>query len=215
MKKIILSLFFVFILISSSFAQIKKGSLFLGGDIGGTTQKTKTGDVATNKQQNITISPVFGKAVKENLVFGVNAGFGIFSNDNPSTSADEYRRVLYSAGVFLRKYKNIAKSGFYLFVQGGAGASHYKEEFESNSTVFDKTRRLVVNINAYPGVSYAINNKLHLETGFANLLSLHYLHEKRESGNPVTVYKTNGFGLSSSLNNASSFYLGFRLLISK
>jgi hypothetical protein len=44
---------------------------------------------------------------------------------------------------------------------------------------------------------------------------INYQHEKRETGTPVTTYKTNGFGISSSLSNSSALYLGFRVLIGK
>jgi hypothetical protein len=216
MRKIILAIITVSFFVSSVNAQIKKGSVFLGGDIGGSIQKTKSGDITTNKQNGINISPVFGKAIKDNLIFGVNAGFGIYNNDNPVNNW-EYNTNSYNAGVFVRKYKNLATSGFYLFVQGGLGINYYKQKQEGLSPVnFDETRRVTVGINAYPGISYAVSKKLHLETGFNNLLSLNYFIDKREVGSPVTKYKTNGLGISSSLNNAtSSLYLGFRLLIGK
>lgn len=214
MKKILLVLITGCIFVSSVNAQIKKGSVFLGGDIGGSVQKTKSGDVTTNKQSGINISPVVGKAIKDNLVLGVNAGFGINNNDYPMGNT-EYDTKSYNAGVFLRKYKNIAASGFYIFVQGGLGASYYNQKQEGMLTTYDNMKRTTIGINAYPGISYAVNKKLHLETGFNNLLMVNYFHEKREAGSPVQNYKTNGFSVSSSLNNASYLYLGFRLLIGK
>lgn len=65
MKKIYLTIVTVSLLVCSSNAQIKKGSIFLGGDIGGSIQKTKSEGVTNNKQNGINISPVFGKAIKE------------------------------------------------------------------------------------------------------------------------------------------------------
>ena len=218
MRKIILTIIIVSIFVCSANAQIKKGSFFLGGNISGSTQKTKTtDDVTTYKQNMINIFPVFGKAIKENLVLGVNAGFGIYDNEYPAGGNMDFKTSSYSAGVFLRKYKNIGTSGFYLFVQGGLGGGYMTQKQEGPYTPgFDESKRISVDIGAYPGLSYAISRKLHLETGFNNLLSLTYFHEKREAGNPVTTYKTNGFSISSSLNNATSaLYLGFRLLIGK
>lgn len=213
MKKILPVLITASMFVSSVNAQIKKGSIFLGGDISGSSQKTKSGDITTNKQNGIFISPVFGKAIKDNLILGINAGFGIYSNDYPIRNT-EYDT--YNAGLFLRKYKNIATSGFYIFVQGGLGVSYYNQKEEGMPTTYDNIKRTTIGINAYPGISYAVNKKLHLETGFNNLLMVNYFHEKRETGSPVTTYKTNGFSVSSSLNNAtSSLYLGFRLLIGK
>lgn len=214
MKKILLAVT-VSVFACSADAQIKKGSIFLGGDIGGSTQTTKSGDITTNKQNGLNISPVFGKAIKENLVLGVNAGAGIYKNDDPSTPSDEYKTKSYGVGIFLRKYKNIGASGFYLFAQGGLGVGYYNEKQEGGYTTYNDLKRTSVGINAYPGISYAVSKKLHLETGFANLLSLGYFHETRKVATPIITSKTNGFNISSSLNNISSLYLGFRLLIGK
>lgn len=216
MKKTLLAIIAVSLFVCSANAQIKKGSIFLGGDINGSAQKTKSGDITTNKQNSINISPVFGKAIKENLVLGVNAGFGIYDNEYSANYWDE-NTSSYNAGIFVRKYKNLGSSGFYLFVQGGLGGTYYKRKFQDSFPAnFDETKRVTIGVNAYPGISYAVSKKLHLETAFNNLLSLNYNSEKRETGNPVTVSKTKGFSVASSLNNATSYlHFGFRLLIGK
>ena len=214
MKKILLAVT-VSVFVCSVDAQIKKGSIFLGGDIGGSTLKTKTtNDVTTNKQNIINVSPVFGKAIKDNLVLGGNATFGIY-DDNYLEGDWRHKTHSYGAGVFLRKYKSIGTGGFYLFVQGALGGTYTKQEQEGpDPGNFGETKRIAIGVNAYPGISYAISRKLHLETGFNNLLSLNYSNEKRKIGSPVINYKANGFSISSSLSNAtSSLYLGFRLLI--
>jgi hypothetical protein len=203
------------VFVFSTNAQVKKGSVFLGGDIGGSVQKTKSADITTNKQSGINVSPVFGKAIKDNLVLGVNAGFGMYDNDYPLNNGRNDSKS-YNAGVFLRKYKNIGSGGFYLFVQGGLGATHFSQEQVNLYSSNEETKRFMIGLNAYPGISYGVSKKLHLETGFNNLLTLNYFNEKRKTGSPVTTDKTNGFAISSSLNNASSsLYLGFRLLIGK
>lgn len=215
MRKIILAIVTMTLFAYSGNAQIKKGSVFLGGDISGSSQKTKSGDITTNKQNGINISPVFGKAIKGNLVLGVNAGFSIYDNEYSANYWDE-NTSSYNAGIFVRKYKNFASSGFYLFVQGGLGGTYYNRKFKDSSPVnSDETKRVTIGVNVYPGISYAVSKKLHLETGFNNLLSLNYFNEKRETGSPVTTAKTNGFNIASSLNNASYLYVGFRLLIGK
>jgi hypothetical protein len=218
MRKIFLAIITVSIFVCSANAQIKKGSIFLGGNISGSTQKTKTtDDVTTFKQNVINILPVFGRAIKENLVLGVNVGFGIYDSEYPAGNNINFKASSYSAGVFLRKYKNIGTSGFYLFIQGGleGGYMTQKQEYPY-APGFDESKRISIGINVYPGLSYAVSKKLHLETGFNNLLSLNYFNEKRENGSPVTTSKTNGFNIASSLNNAtSSLFLGFRLLIGK
>ncbi len=214
MKKSLPLIFIAFTLAGTASAQITKGSVFLGGDVGGYTQKTKSEDVVTNKSGGIYIMPVLGKAIRENLVFGINAGLNITDSEAPPNNG-AMKSEGYSAGVFLRKYKNIGTSGFYIFIQGGLGANHQLQKNTGTYVSYDKTKRTTIGLTAYPGISYAIGKKFHLESGFNNLLMINYQHEKRETGTPVTTYKTNGFGISSSLSNSSALYLGFRVLIGK
>lgn len=78
------------------------------------------------------------------------------------------------------------------------------------------TKRIGGDISAYPGISYAVTRKFHLETGFNNLLYINYTNEKGGYYNGFQgKYETNSFNIGSSINNMSSIYLGFRLLIGK
>lgn len=217
MRKILLPFITVLFFSIGGHAQIKKGSIFLGGDIGGSYQNTKTDDVTSNKISTLNITPVFGKAISENLIAGVSVGINFYNNKYIIDDA-QYKTKAYNAGIFIRKYKSIGTDGFYLFVQGGFGASYLKQKITGFPvTGLDELKRISVGFSAYPGLSYRITKKLHLESGFNNLLTLNYFNEKRDviDTAPAT-FKTNGFSISSSLNNASSaLYLGFRLLIGK
>ena len=171
--------------------------------------------MTTNKQNGVTISPVFGKAIKENLIVGVNAFVGIYDNkylpDNGKTESDSY-----GGGFFLRKYKNLGASSFYLFLQAGLGATYNQYKQEGPYTSANKQKTFNVGVTAYPGLAYAVSKKLQLETGFNNLVSLNYFHSKTESGNPAAVAKTRGVNFSSSLSNATnSLFMGVRVLIGK
>jgi hypothetical protein len=195
-------------------AQIKKGSIFLGGNLSGSTQKTKSADTAYTSQNGFYVSPVFGKAIKDNLVFGANFDIGLFE-DKSSGNANEQKQRFYGVGFFLRKYKELGSSDFYLFVQGNLNGDYSRYKQSATPSWINDTKRYTVSVNAYPGISYAINKKFHLETGFNNLLSLSYWRETRLSGFPAVSYKTNGVSIGASLNNLSNLYLGFRLLIGK
>lgn len=216
MRKIILATIALSMFVFSANAQIKKGSIFLGGDISGFSQKTKSGDVNTYKQSGIHISPVIGKAIKDNLILGANVGFGISKSIDPVNDL-KFNSSSFNAGIFLRKYRNIGTGGFYVFVQSGLNGNYNVQKQKSPSAYFNEIKQYSIGLNANPGFSYALNNKLHLETGFNNLFSIYYSNDQRKSGSPVvTTHKTNGFGISSSLSNATSnLYLGFRLLLSK
>jgi len=196
-------------------AQIKKGSIFLGGDLGGATQKIKSADTTYGSQNVFYLSPVFGKAIKDNLIVGGYLNFSFFENNYISGSSNEYKS--YGGGAFLRKYKSISNSGLFVFVQGNLGYSF--DQSKTGGQVpwpSDDTRRNTFYVSAYPGLSYKLSRKLHLETGFNNLIRVAYTHEKRVIGSPTnSIFKSNGIILNSSLNNFSSLYLGFRLLIGK
>lgn len=103
-----------------------------------------------------------------------------------------------------------------MFLQGRFGINYNSIEYSNPSSNFDKTKRYTVGVSVYPGISYTVSKRLQLETGFNNLLGLNYFTEKREVSNtfPYTE-KTNGISINSSLNNISSLYLGFRVLINK
>lgn len=199
--------------ITITHAQIRKGSTFLGGDISASTQKSQTGTDPVLRQSGFTISPVFGKAIKDNLVLGGDLSYGHSKYDNVGS---EQKINVYGAGIFLRKYKPLGSSGFFIFLQGRAGYRYLESTIDTWTTAYDQVKNHTINISAYPGLSYAISRKLHLETGFNNVVSVNYFTEKREiAGGTVTTVKNSGFSISSSLNNISNLYLGFRVLLGK
>jgi len=215
MRKLLLSAM-VLLLILSARAQIGRGSIFLGGDIGVYTQKVNYDSGSDLKGTIINVFPVFGKFIKDNLVVGTNLGFSLSNSENDLYIDNKI--TTYQAGVFIRKYKNIGASGFYIFGQGGLNIGYYKQESDAPDNAYDdEVKRTSISINAFPGISFAVSKRFHLETGFNNLVNLTYYDEKRDDNSPnVTGYDSHGFGISSSLSNAtSSFYLGFRVLLSK
>jgi hypothetical protein len=201
---------------TTSQAQIKKGSLFLGGDLSLSTVNAKNAnDENTTRQNSFNISPVAGIAVKDNFIAGVSLNAGFSENKNPYQATQKGNS--FGAGVFARHYKNIGKSGFYVFVQNSLGAGYGEQRYEKTPDINndpEKVKTFSAYLNLYPGLSYAVSRKLHLEAGFNNLLYLNYSHDKNEYWNTATT-KANRFYLGTSLNNLSSLYVGFRVLIGK
>ena len=116
----------------------------------------------------------------------------------------------------MRKYKNIGKSGFYIFLHTGLGAKYEKQEQEGPYQPLTVEKKTSFFAEANPGISFAVSKKFHIETGFTDVLKLYYVTQKTESTNPASTVKSNSFGISTSLNNAASnLFLGFRLLIGK
>ncbi|MGN6292126.1 MAG: hypothetical protein ACTHMV_05220 [Chitinophagaceae bacterium] len=213
-KYLLLVLIATVCIVSVTDAQIKKGATFLGGDISGNTSRTKAADTVYSKQKGFTISPVFGKAIRENVVLGVDL-IAMTSLNETGGGTSEQKNRAYGGGIFLRKYKQLGNSGFSIFAQGRLGVRFDRYETNStNATYSDVTKTFNTTLSAYPGMSYTISKKLQLEIGFYDLLAINYASSKRTvTDSQVNEYKTTGFSLSSSLDNFSPFYLGFRLLL--
>ncbi|MBS1609467.1 MAG: hypothetical protein JSS70_12055 [Bacteroidetes bacterium] len=217
MKKIFILLFFATSICYSSLnAQITKGSFFTGGNIGGSIQKVEaySNDVPY-EQKGLTISPVFGKVVKENLVFGLDATIS-FYNSTQYNETTTQKMNSYGGGIFLRRYKSIGKA-FYLFLQSRLGYRFEKYDYILGGLKTQDYKRHTVNLTATPGVSYALNKRLHLETGLGNLFYLTYSHEDGHGYNNTITgkYKANTFNAGVDLNAFNTLYIGFRLFLGK
>src|SRR5690349_21291248 len=129
MRKSLLLVLIAVSISTISFSQITKGSIFLGGDLGFSTQTSKNPGGKTD-QSGFNISPVFGKAVKENLVVGGRLNFAYAHIDNYEGPGSEFKSSTYGVGAFIRKYKPLGKSGFYLFLQGGINADYQDGKLE-------------------------------------------------------------------------------------
>lgn len=208
------------ILISSSFticnAQITKGTVSLGGDLSFYTSTSSTeGNSNDRKQNNIYLAPSIGKAVKDNLIFGVDLEYRhTFDRleNNPAKSQGNN----FGAGVFLRRYLTLGK-GFYLFAQGTAGISYGIEKVVTypSGTFKSETKSIGASVTFYPGVAYAISKKFQIEAGFRDLAYIGYGHSKRviTQGSPLNTEKTktSAFNIGTTAGSFTNFTLGFRV----
>lgn len=215
MKKFtLLFVIITLIFIQTTDAQIKKGSVFLGGNVGLSSYKTTSGG-NTIHQNSYNFSPVVGKATRENLITGIffNAGFQKNYNLNPTATI---KKQQYGAGVFVRRYKPLGKSDFLIFLQGDLGFSYSHWKSESPSTAIQTNKRYNVNAGVSPGISYTASRRLQIEMGFNSILSLGYSSETNKTSSSFPAEsKMTGFYLYSSLNNATELNIGFRWFINK
>ena len=123
MKKILLSLLLLFT-ITLIQAQIKKGTHFLGGSLGIYSEKTTSDTGANITSDFFTFTPAYGRAVKDNLIFGGDLIVLSGSYRNRFNIED---RKSYGAGIFLRKYIDLGKK-FYFFTEGRFSGSYDKVE---------------------------------------------------------------------------------------
>lgn len=197
-------------------AQITKGSKLIGGNLSfGSSKGESNSQQYETKSSYFDIEPSFGIAVKENLVIGGYIGYRISNNKTISeTSESNTKTNTYSAGAFVRKYKQLGKSDFYLFGQASLYFYNWTEKVEAQNTQQSDRRRQEVGVNIRPGVSYAVNKRLHLELGMHNLLSAGFSYAKDVNG--PTDYRSKGVFLNSDITNmANSLSFGVRLLLAK
>ena len=197
---------------------LPKGSVLLGGNIAFSNATYK--DVnSTNKTSGFSISPSAGVAVRDNLFVGIGLSYGHIKN-SPSFNGsvvDSSRYNSYGINLFVRKYKPL-KNNFYLFLETGVGVSLAKRTLMNNLPGRDYYQKdLNVGLGITPGVSYGINSKLQIETGFNSLFGIGYSESKyRDNGSFPGERKSTSFNAFTSLNNFSSqLYIGFRLLLQK
>ena len=185
-------------------AQITKGSTLLGGSLSFNSN--------TNQGSSLNVSAQFGKAYKDNGFHGFQIGYSYAKHIDQIWN-------FYSFGIFYRKYIPIIKE-FYFFGEINFNLGYAKlTSKSSNPTATNRTNIYRGTISLMPGLSYAVNSKLHLEIAFSNIASLHYERQiDKYTGGPApfsTTHNNFGFNTSTQLNSFSNIQFGFRLLLQK
>ena len=196
-------------------AQITKGLVLLGGGISGGRGKSESGSSET-KFRSFGFSPAIGIAVKDNAVMGLRLSYSA-SKSEQDNAVYLQKNNGYSAGIFYRRYLSLSKA-FYLFGEGAAyyGANENKNESAPNNSKYVQENK-VVGVNLYPGVTYVVGRRFHLEAGLNNLLSLQYTSSKNEntSSGQTSVNKSTGIDFSTNLSTAAPLTVGFRFVLGK
>lgn len=205
-------------------AQVKKGDIVLGGNLGYSdqAQTVLTSPPQTTKSTLLDVNPSIGKAIRDNLVLGIDiAYFHSTSSQNPAyTSSISQTGNGFLAGVFLRRYKPIG-AGFSLFGEAelSGNYSHSTAEMPSNAQfaeTSDHSNGFGFTLQVYPGIAYALNRRWQLETSLPNFLSINYIHDKEtQQYNTQAAQSTSdhSFNISSSLTGNDEFTVGVRYFI--
>ncbi len=196
---------------TSSNAQINKGATLIGGNIGGSTSKTDRPNQDEGNASGFNVGLRIGKAVKENLIIGGLASYSRAKEKN--VSPYDYTNNLFEAGIFARKYKQIASSSFYIFATGTlTGGFEKRDNSYSGISSPQESKLTRVDLGLTPGVSYGVNKWLHIEAGFNDLLRLGYSSERTESAGAL-VEKRKSFSGNANISSQNQLYLGFTLLL--
>jgi len=217
LQKSLLMIVFAFSLFTTAHAQINKGGIWLGGSIAYNEQKTDyPGPSSDYKNRTLGVSPAIGKVVKDNLVVGISLSYYNNKMENNSSSTTQSKGKSYGGGVFIRQYVPVINR-LYIFGQGNAGFSTTKinqtdRDYNGYTTKY-KTTGWSSALSITPGIAVSINKNLQLESGFNNLFYVSYSKDKKRAEVPNTTTKNSLFSAGLSLENQSTFYLGFRWLI--
>jgi hypothetical protein len=217
-QKFLLSFVFVCTFIVSSQAQINKDAIWLGGSIGYSHNKQEMTQNTTNKSSALTITPVIGKVIKDNLVVGIKLGYGRDKSENSSLYTIESKTNSYSGGFFVRRYIPVVNR-LYVFGEASASFASFKEkstqvDFNTNAQLKTITKGWTGGIGVTPGVAFAINKSFQLETTLSNLFGIAYSHSK--TSGPTATYvanKTDQFSAGIFTDGKVQFNIGCRFLI--
>jgi hypothetical protein len=215
MRKFTFFFLIAFIMASVANAQIQKGTTVLGGNISFSTQKSDPGSGGTaTSSQNFYVAPLFAKAVKQNFIVGGDIIYGRYFNKQTSSNA-VYKtdNNSYGIGAFVRGYKNLGNSGFYLFLQSrlGADITNGKNSYtgDPGRDTKNDNNGFDIRLNLYPGVSYAVTPKMHIETGLNDLFQVGYSSSK-SSGSQIQETKSSGFSAGIGLGSSTVWTVGVK-----
>jgi opacity protein-like surface antigen len=213
MKKFLLLSLSAFLLLSiTASAQIKKGSVLLGGGISGQQSKSENGSRETN-YSSFSFYPSVGLAIKDNTIAGVNFFYSHSkSQESPNQSG---KGQGYGGGLFYRKYLPLGK-GFSLFGEGSVFYQFLKSTTELNSSTpsYYIQKNQSIGLVAYPGLAYAVSKRFNIEVAINNFLSVTYSNNKRTTSFNETI-KGSDFSFDANLSPSKQFYIGFRIVLGK
>jgi hypothetical protein len=212
--KILLSFSIFFCAAITANAQITKGKYLLGGSASYTNSKNQQGSGSKYESFNTNIQ--FGKVIKDNTAAGIILSYGYYNN------GPENKTNVYSAGIFYRKYKPLAK-GFYFFAELD-GVYNYSKNTEGHFEIGNNAQRYTSNagiISFTPGISYSVCKRMQMELLMPNLASISYGNTKTEytstSTTSVLTVKGNIFSANANFNTSflNNFGIGFKFLLGK
>jgi hypothetical protein len=201
-------------------AQIKKGAILLGGQLG---FNNSSGDYTSNtppntpqnqKSRGANFGIAIGSAIKDNVVVGINAGYGSYKNENTvGITSFTSTTNQYNFGVFYRQYKSLGRN-FYFLGEAGIGYNGSKQTDKNTPVVNDVTRKSSgVQLYLSPGVAYQVSKKLQLEILVPNIVSAGY--SKNKTTSQVNNSTQDNFYINTNLNGPplNNLAVGFRFIL--
>lgn len=211
MKKVLLATLTFVGLATVAGAQITRGTIWVGTDARYNSHKTLNAPMTRYTHYQFT--PSIGYTFKDNQVAGISLGYGRINKDGThENGTTDY----YSGGVFYRRYFKLVK-GLYLYGQASVDYT-FTNSSQSYSTDYRATiRQNTVSLGVYPGLSYQLHKRIHVDVAWRDLPTLYYTSSLVKSstlgGNTETRY--NDFKFRSSTQPLSPLSVGFRIGLGK
>lgn len=207
MKKVLLLATVAIAFVLSANAQITKGSILLGGSIGINTNSTENqnGEFSSN---SFFISPQIGYTVKNNNVWGLRLTYS--KNNNQVQNFPETEGSGYGGGIFFRKYFPLSNR----FNLLGEANANYASSNQDNG-VNTEYKANATGLSLFPGISFTVNKRFHLEALLTDLFRINYLTEKitDKSGPSTTEYNNKSFSIGTNLSSQMPLTIGFRFVL--
>ncbi|MCS3799760.1 hypothetical protein GGD38_005136 [Chitinophagaceae bacterium OAS944] len=220
--KLLFSVVFVCTLLTTSYAQINKGSTWIGSNFSYGKIKGKLyPSLPEEELKRTSITPSVGMAIKENLVLGVFAAYVNDYRENDDYLLENKSRS-YGGGVFVRRYMPVYKQ-LYIFGEGRLSFNHTKAsgkyDWGTSGNYSYESKGWATSVALTPGIAYGITQNIQLEAGLASLFNISYERAKAfnsgtNAGNPGNS-KAKSFNANVNLDKLSSFTLGVRFLLNK
>lgn len=212
--KIILSFVILFFTVVTANAQIPEGKYLLGGSAGYSHSKNQQS--TGSNYESLSTNIQFGKIIKENTAAGIILSYGNYNSSSIN------KTNLYSAGIFYRKYKSLAKD-LYFFGELD-GQYNYSRNTNGHFEIGYDAQRSTSNggsISFTPGISYSVCKRMQMELSMTNLASISYASTKTQyasnSTSSISTVKGNNFSANVNLtgNFLNNFGMGFKFLLGK
>jgi hypothetical protein len=218
MKKILV-LAVLFLNGSLLFAQvIEKNKRILGGTINAGYNQSQADTLSSSKPSTrgssgyFNLSPSFGKAIKENVVFGYLVSVGYSHSKNEDLRLDETGKsngYTVGGGIFLERYFPLSKViSFSASMPLQLSYSWYDNQLFQNGTLSgtDKNKYYGASIGLYPSLNYLLNKRFILQLTLNNFVSLGYRHSTTQVEQPNVPSRTqesSNFGFNTRVNEST------------
>lgn len=220
--QLLFAVVFACTLLNTSYAQINKGSTWIGSNFSyGKTKGKPYPSLPEEELKRTSIIPSVGVAIKENLVLGVFATYVNEYRENDDYLV-ENKSKFYGGGVFVRRYVPVYNQ-LYIFGEGRLSFNHSKAsgkyDWGTSGNYSYDLKGWATSVTLTPGIAYGITQNIQLEAGLASLLNISYGSAKAfnagtTAGNPGNS-KMKSFNADVNLDRLSSFTLGVRFLLNK